>query len=268
MPRRYSYATRRRYGAPSRGSYRRFGGGYKRRYRPQSGKRLPAAQRGPPANQAPAAMHFLDYVKNTFAVDNFLASGTAIQPINIVKQGNSFTQRSGNKIAMHSIQLKLEVEPAQAMNQCHWRWALIYDRQPNGVEPNLSDIFSNFDLNGAPLLTGALTYLMTNPNNRDRFLVLRDRAIHVPYTALTIVAGVPTVAQQLQQCMVDTSHIEDYVKLKGLVTLYKSDPVNADDIASISVGAIYMIVYAENPAASAGNFLNCRYTTRLRFYEI
>ena len=267
MPRGYTYARRRRYGAPSRGSYRRFGGGYKRRYRSQSAKKLPAAQRGPPPTAAPAAMHFMDYVKSAFAIDTFAVSGTAINTINIVKQGNSFTQRSGNKIAMHSIQLKLEVEPFAAMNQCHWRWALIYDRQPNGVEPNLTDIFSNYDLNGVPQNTGALTYIMSNPNNRDRFLVLRDRTIHVPYTALTVAGGVPTVAQQFQQCMVDTSHIEDYVKLKGLVTLFKSDPANADDIASISVGAIYMVVYAENPQGN-GNTLNCRFTTRLRFYEI
>jgi len=91
-----------------------------------------------------------------------------VRAINLVQLGNTFTQRIGRRIQMSRIIMGNLWGPSA--------WTTIYfvyDRQPNGVLPNYSDIFACYNYSA--------TYIgqnnMINPNNINRFEILALRTM-------------------------------------------------------------------------------------------
>lgn len=151
-------------------------------------------------------------------------------------------ERIGRKINYRSVHIKgcivLSATGAGVKPTEYCRLVLIYDRQPNGAVPVISDILADVSSAGATV-TSAFSGL--NLNNSDRFLVLRDGRYALPGQ------------NSVQSCSVTSTNSEDpadinwYVKLKDLPCEYKGDTAG---IASISSGALYLFSFSDEPAAT------------------
>ena len=93
--------------------------------------------------------------------------------LNIVNIGADMTQRIGRKICLTSVYIRGFVNIANAKTQPptvsevaaqHVRFMLLWDMQPNGAFPTVTDVLATSSTN-SPL----------NLNNRDRFKILADR---------------------------------------------------------------------------------------------
>ncbi len=84
--------------------------------------------------------------------------------LNGVAQGSDFTNRIGRKVTMTSVQLRGFLTPEDDQTEATLaRVMLVYDSQPNGALPAVTDV-----------LTAADSRSFNNLNNRDRFRVLVD----------------------------------------------------------------------------------------------
>lgn len=99
---------------------------------------------------------------------------TVPQLINGVAEGSDFTQRVGRKVTWSSITMRWRavISPTTPW-PANVRAMLVYDRQPNGVMPFISDII-NIGGSGAIDDTS-----LNNLNNRDRFWVIMDKTLSI-----------------------------------------------------------------------------------------
>jgi len=169
------------------------------------------------------------------------AAFTGITEINCVPQGATSYNRIGTKILIKSIQFNATIflggsGPTQGV----YRYMLVYDSQPNGAFPALSDLLS-VNISTAPTF-----YSSVNMANRSRFIVLRDRIGN-----LDVDGG--------NGAMVN---VKEFVKTK-LETQFKT---NTGAIGDITTGAIYFVAMAT--LSSAVTYITMSQpTTRIRFYD-
>lgn len=104
--------------------------------------------------------------------DNMFTVGMSC--LNLIQQGATFFNRIGSKVLLKSVELEmmLAVYPVTGDLGYVFRYMVIYDKQPNGLYPQIGDILA---VNaGAPDF-----YSGINITNRDRFQVLRDKIVNV-----------------------------------------------------------------------------------------
>ena len=119
----------------------------------------------------------VDY-NNVKYFDNVATGASTFFVLNGIHVGPGFYQRTGRQIKMRSIQFKYTIEPITypaPMDQL--RVAIVFDRQPNGAYPALSDIFQDVDSAGT-VKTDPESFL--NLNNRERFRILHHQYMQVP----------------------------------------------------------------------------------------
>lgn len=141
-----------------------------------------------------------------------------ITELNCVQQGATVANRIGNKIVIRSIHLKCAI--SAVANLCIARLMIVYDKQPNGAFPAITDILLDQPA-GAGSFYGGL-----NIANKSRFQIIRD-AFH------TIDPG----QAQIQS-------INLYCKGR-----WESEyGANAGNIGDFRTGAVYLVAfYAVNP---------------------
>lgn len=189
--------------------------------------------------------------------------------LNGIQLGTGFFNRIGNKIRMKSIQLESHFicttnsAPATATRDYAIRIMIIYDRQPNGAVPTIANILSNYDQNGAawPYASDKFVWCQTNPNFRDRFLIVRDCKQNFGGNDPT---STNVIISELNNGFVDGSQCRLFKKLKGLETVYNgtASPVTE---TSINSGALWLLVLGGVPNASAP--ISFRWNARLRFWD-
>lgn len=195
--------------------------------------------------------------------DTFLASTTfqnvAVVPVllNAIVNGASIFQRVGNKLNMKSIRVRGVIRNTATAIQDTGRIVIVYDRQANGSLPAFSDMFQTVNNAGTTETTGLSEI---NINNRDRFIILRDKQIVLP--AVTFTAGVltnfgPNNANDGEE---NELIIDEFIKLKGLQSTYRSAGGGIADIAS---GSLFMYFLSQQDTAK----WTATYTTRLRYYD-
>lgn len=252
-PRR-GYAGRSTRGYPSRaGTANR---GYQR-----TGVRRMA---GPPAALYPrvptnaTALKSCD-VANTVVVLNSSGSSSVLV---VPRLGAAFFNRLGNRTRGVSLQLRGGVQPtfsnAAAHTQGRVRIIVYYDRQPNGANPTPSDILLDTNATGA---TGTEVESMININNRDRFMILRDRYIILPAIAADGV-GAAVEGGVFTDPNCDSKHgfkYEEFIKLKGLESLYNS--TNGGGVGDVSAGAFGLLAISDDASGSEAwtFYYNCRF---------
>ena len=200
-----------------------------------------------------------DYIAQSFT--KIPLNDTAVlQNLVTVQQGAGISNRIGNKIALKSLRFRAALFPtgngAGQVIPYQTRWVIVYDRQPNGVYPLVSDIFGDITVANA---IGPGDYLSSiNPTNFDRFIVLCDKMISMGQVLTGSSAG--------QGQTTETSMgIDEFIKLKGLETMFKSSTAGSP-IADITTGALYLYVQADGmPSGSEDWCLDCK--MRLRFYD-
>jgi len=175
-------------------------------------------------------------VDDANAVYNFDTTGT-LGHIGGVKPGAGRWERVGRKINYRSVHIKgiitmTNSAPGVKLNSMN-RLVLVYDRQPNGNVPAISDILQ--DVSSAGTLASN-AYSGLNLDNSQRFLILRDSRINLPDQTDARLTAVSSTNQE------DSADINWFVKLRDLPCEYKGDTAG---IASISSGALYLFTISD-----------------------
>ena len=159
-----------------------------------------------------------------------------ITELNDILQGAGAYQRIGQKLTMKSVAFKCSLElggtPPVMGNG---RIMLVYDRQPNGAFPSISDLLS-INVSTAPIFTSGL-----NMSKKSRFSILCDKYIDLDTDAL----GTASV-----------------VLFRNNINLETEYSATAGTIADITTGALFLIAFG-----TYTNFAMKNATARIRFYD-
>lgn len=198
----------------------------------------------------------IDLAILTAGANTFLGGGRTFQISGIPIPGTAGDQRVGRSIKMMSLHIRGRIAPSLAgvgaADQSTARIIVLYDRQTNGALPAAADVM--MDSTGA---TGTLTGL--NMNNKERFIVLRDRQISLP----AIGAGGITPAAVTSESDLSTDkyrNYNEYIKLSGLEQTYIGAAAN---FASIAQGSLFCMLFCD-AATEAWGF---QVGSRLRYED-
>lgn len=199
----------------------------------------------------------LDVATAVYALNT---TGSVI-PLNLIVAGSSFFNRVGRKLEMTSLRVTGQIFNINtSVTNCYSRIALVYDRQTNGANPAIADMFQTTTFQGTNVTTSLSG---VNLNNRDRFVILRDKRFVSP--SQTYTAGVETNVGVVDPVTTSTN-IDLYVKLKGLVVQYKADSAPTPVIGDIATGAIFLVTFSNLAAGVEGWAANLE--SRLRFHDL
>lgn len=253
--------AKRRYTTPTRTarSYGDANGGYRR----QAMRRM----MGPPAALYPRVPTTAMAVKSVDLgpqLQLFDATGATVA-LTVPKLGAAFFNRLSNRTRAISLQIHGMIEPTNTntgiISQTYGRIMVVYDRQPNGALPSVSDILLDTNSSGA---VGTDAFSMTNMNNRDRFMILRDRKVVLPAVD-ALGAGSGNVGGIVTDVSCDKQGLryEEFIKLKGLESLYNS--VNGGTIGDLSAGSFILLLVSNDAAALSG--WQFQYNARFKFLD-
>lgn len=162
--------------------------------------------------------------------------------VNGMAQGSDFTNRIGRKYTNVAVQLEGFLGPQDSnVGTTKCRIMLIYDAQPNGALPVITDV-----------LTASTSNAFMNLNNRDRFKVLCDENYTlsaIDNTASQAFAGSPTA-----------QNISVYKKI-NLETI--CDGTTAA-IGDVQTGSIFLLTIGSAATGLAFNFVGA---VRTRFID-
>lgn len=193
---------------------------------------------------------FFDLAPATYGVNDVAVFTLLHVPI----LGADFDNRIGRKTMIKSVYVRGNLQirnaaAAPALNTNTFnppqlcRMIIMVDLQPNGATPLITD-----------LLTSATVQAQLNPNNRDRFRIIKDKQYSLD---LLNISNNGNVLYGFEN---RTTHdIKCYKKL-NLETIFNQ--TNAGSIGDISSGALYMVWMGSNNSA-VGAVANL--STRVRF---
>jgi len=161
------------------------------------------------------------------------ATASNIILLNGIQTGAAFYNRVGSRVEMKNLHIRGQITNAATTTTCILRLLVVYDRQPTGALPVISDILQSRDQVGTAT-TGGISEI--NLDNRDRFAIIRDMQYYAP--SCTNTAGVLTNGPQFPGQDNQQWDVNEFIKLKGLSTHFKSS-TNPSVIADISTGALY-----------------------------
>lgn len=214
--------------------------------RTYSGSLVPVSSRGYRPN--PQEKKVFDVDSNNYNVNN---TGT-VTLLNIPVLGTDMTQRVGRKIINRSIYIRGVLRTNGSLNMTTIsqqsqlaRMLLVWDTQPNGAAPAVSDI-----------LKAASATSQLNINYRDRFKILCDKQYAMgPFQIDTVNHYGLSSNQQAYG-------IKKYKKLY-LETIFNG--TNGGTIGDITTGALWMVWVGTQ--AAGGDACTATVTTRLRFSD-
>lgn len=158
-----------------------------------------------------------------------------------VATGTDFTNRIGRKVCWKSILLQGYITPqGTASGPGLGRVMLVYDSQPNGALPAVTDV----------LLTAHATAPM-NLNNRDRFRIIWDKRVVIgAFNSATTVAIADMTSRDVRK----------YKKI-NLESIFDGTTAAIADVQS---GSIFLLTIGTNAAGGSFNLLA---TVRARFND-
>lgn len=191
-----------------------------------------------------------------------------VRAIFIPKLGSDFNQRIGRKTILKSVYIRgtayisgwYRLMNTVALNQGMQsppqmaRMILLWDCQPNGAIPTLTDILD---------IPSSVSQL--NPNNRDRFKILKDKCITFDATkAVTDATGYIEGARSFLNH--STAAIKIYKKL-NLETIF--GPTSTGNIGDINSGAL-LVAFTNSVSSTIlpnndDSIINMQLTFRMRF---
>lgn len=189
---------------------------------------------------------------------NFLAAGTppTLTLLNGIQTGAGFFNRIGARVELKSLKIRGQIFNLLTSVISMLRMIVIYDKQPNGAAPAITEIFQSRDQTGAAA-TSANSEI--NLDQRERFVIVRDKEIYAP--PVTNTAGVLTNGPSFPGDESSGPYvINEFIPLKGMLSHYKTSS-SPTTIADINTGALYVTFIttgAANSWAFTGGF-------RLRF---
>lgn len=162
--------------------------------------------------------------------------------MNGVAQGTDFDDRIGRKYTNVTAQLQGSIQPLDTTTgPTHCRVMVIYDKQPNGALPAITDV-----------LTASTSNAFMNLNNRDRFVVLCDHNVTI--------GGVSNTATQsfAQSPSVFTVNWYKAIKLETIC-----DGITGG-VGDINSGTIFLLTIGDQAPGQGGSFVGA---LRIRFTD-
>lgn len=150
--------------------------------------------------------------------------------------GSQNYNRIGRKIEVKSIQIRMSIQattPDTSAYDAICRFIIVYDKTPNGAAATWSNIIQSQNIAGT---TSSAVTDMINLDNRDRFIIVRDKLFTLGYQSATV-AGQPT-----------TVDYSDYVKC-NYETVFNAG--SAGTVGDIQSGALLMFFASNNAGYSA-----------------
>lgn len=193
-------------------------------------------------------------------------TAATVSVLPVPKLGSAFFNRLGNRTRGLSLtftgNISLTGTNAAALSEEFMRFIVFYDRRPNGAVPTPQDLIADTDSSGTQTTN---IRSAVNMNNRDRFIILRDRKVLLPPVGVN---GAPSaLAATLITDMSNDTHsgfkFMEFIPLKGLETIYNSN--GAGTIADISAGALNILV--ANSDASGSPAWQFTANVRYRFLD-
>lgn len=221
---------------------------------------------GPPAALYPRIPTNATALKAVDALSAGAVQSTTAPAVLVVpKLGSAFFNRLGNRTRAISLQLTGLITAtgtnAAAFLQDYMRILIYYDRQANGANPAQADILT--DTTNAGAASAVIPFSALNINNRDRFVVLRDRKVPTPPIGVNGGSVDTDVISTLSTSDKNGFAYQEFIKLKGLESVYNS--TNGGTIGDISAGAFGILVF--NSDASGSPAWNFKLQARLKFLD-
>lgn len=164
-----------------------------------------------------------------------LPATNTVMLLNGVQTGAAFFNRVGSRIEMKNLHIRGSIiNAATSTITSILRMIIVYDRQPTGALPAVTDILQSRDQTGTATNSGVSEI---NLDERDRYAILRDYQVYGP--PVTNTGGTLTAGPQFPPGD-DSSDVNIFIKLKGLTTHFKSSS-NPTTIADIATGALYAL---------------------------
>lgn len=203
-------------------------------------------------------------------VDSALSTTGLVTLVNLMTEGAGPTNRVGRRIIMKSLLVHGFINMTSANGTAInggilGRIAVVYDRQPTGSLPALSDIFGATNSAGTAL-TADPTFYGLNLNNRLRFTILADSYVCLPGVGIN--GATPSSIVMQSSCNSSTNENQNtfvfkrFIKLKGAGAQFKSNGGTLGDFVN---GALYMVTLGTDANATAAFRLS--FSTRLKFYD-
>lgn len=200
----------------------------------------------------------------------FTGAGT-VNSLTYPIEGSSFYNRIGRRTRGVSLELHGIIEPTltntAATKAQYARIIIVYDRQSNGATPAVSDILLDYFVGGQ---TSTTSQSGLNMDNRDRFMILRDRKVLLPPLGISGVAptttatGLYTINSDVKESSFNYS---EYIKLNGLETQYKSStPSSESNIGDVATGG-YLVVVIQEQILTTQVAWQLSFQTRLKFLD-
>lgn len=218
---------------------------------------VPVVPRAPPASffTTGAEIKAIDIPSTDYPFRLPATNSTIL--LNGVQTGAGFFNRVGSRIEMKNLHIRGNVNNKATATSGQGRLIIVYDRQPTGALPAISDILQARDQTGAATTA---TVSEINLDNRDRFTIVRDMQFYLP--PCTNTAGVLTNGPQFPGQDDQQFDINTFIKLKGLACHFKSSS-NPTTIADIATGALYAC-FVGNP----DNTWQASVQFRLRYNDV
>ena len=155
------------------------------------------------------------------------STGTQLQLLNGCVPGSQNYNRIGRKIFMRSLQIRgaVNLTDTTAGTNVVFRMVIVYDKQSNGSAPTWANIMTSQNIAGT---TASDCFAMVNLDNRDRFVILRDK--------MFIPGAIDNTATQTYAMGPGTIVLNEYIPLK-LETIYNAG--TAGTIGDITSGSLY-----------------------------
>lgn len=168
--------------------------------------------------------------------------------------GSDITNRVGRKTVSKSIYIRgivsaelpdqdgptVGASPAQLA-----RMIVFVDMQPNAAAPAVTDI-----------LTAATSVAQLNLNNRDRFIILRDKQFNLNAYAYNVTAQTAVASLSNSHC------VKEYIPL-NVETIFNAGTTGT--VADITSGALYMFWIGNR--AAGGDDVTCALSSRVRYAD-
>lgn len=200
----------------------------------------------------------IDIASTTYAFQ-LVGTPPTFTLLNGVQVGAGFFNRVGSRIEMKNIHIRGIIENIATSISSYGRMLIVYDRQPNGAAPAITEVLQSRDQTGTAATSSQSEI---NLDQRDRFVILRDKQWYLPPVTNTanVLTNGPTYPAGESE---NTWEINEFIKMKGLVTHYKSSS-NPTTIADINTGAVYLL-FIQNQSAST---YQARVGIRVRFLDL
>lgn len=181
--------------------------------------------------------HFVDLAYASYAMD----TTGAIVLLATIAQGASQSQRVGKKALYKSVQFRGNATAGSTGTLQDGTAMIVYDRDPTGVLPNITDI-----------LNTVTSVSFNNDTNSDRFKIVRRWDMCFAGNSAT-----PTTGLEIHS-------FDEYVDLRNMEVQFGNLATGA--IGDIKKGALYFVTCGAGAAGTAAPIVNMG--ARIRFIDL